>query len=62
MFTDQLAQVDSLSIKANAMFAWNIKWLIMEWVMNERYRLNLLETEKATAAKNKENGKCACGV
>ena len=30
MFTDQLAPMDSLSIKPNARFAWNIKWLIME--------------------------------
>lgn len=29
MFTEQLAQVDGLSIKPNARFAWNIKWVIM---------------------------------
>ena len=45
MFTDQLTLVDSLSIKPNARFAWNIKWLIMEGEVNESYQMSLRESE-----------------
>lgn len=51
MFTDQLAPVDSLSIKPNARFAWNIKWLVMERGVNECYQLSLLENKAAQAWK-----------
>lgn len=52
MFTNQLAPVDSLSVKTNARFALDIKWLLMEGEVIENYLFGCYGTNSYICLKN----------